>query len=306
MHSDNRTPGDGAGAGAAGAAPRVDFSGNHPDHADVASLLPAHPAATLIVFGPAPERAPHPAPHSAPHPVPPSPPLLMVRRARAMAFAPGAAVFPGGRVDADDWLLGQRLVEDHGLAPDDAAARVAAIRETLEETGLAVGLTAAEAPVPAADLRARLLAGAALSAQLDAHRLTIDPHVLTPFARWRPNHAHARMFDTRFFIAAAPQPLPALSPDGRESSALFWITAADALRDADADRLPIIFPTRRNLERLAQFADFAAALRSAATYPPRRITPFEVVADDGRRHLVIRSDCGYPVTSEPIETALRG
>src|SRR3546814_11885641 len=62
--------------------------------------------------------------------------ILMVKRSAAMVFAAGAVVFPGGRIDPDDHVVAAR----HGFAADDidGAARVAALRETLEETGLAV------------------------------------------------------------------------------------------------------------------------------------------------------------------------
>lgn len=83
----------------------------------------AIPAATLVIMRPSPQGEPDE--------------LLMVKRAKTMAFAAGAVVFPGGRIDPDDYRVAAR----HGFAPDDAeaAARVAALRETLEETGLAVG-----------------------------------------------------------------------------------------------------------------------------------------------------------------------
>src|SRR5436190_15559166 len=54
------------------------------------------------------------------------PELLMVERAGSMAFAAGALVFPGGRIDDADRLLGEKLGAD--------PAAVAAIRETIEET----------------------------------------------------------------------------------------------------------------------------------------------------------------------------
>lgn len=44
--------------------------------------------------------------------------LLMLRRSPAMAFAPGALVFPGGRVDAGDTAFAARL--SSGLAIEDA------------------------------------------------------------------------------------------------------------------------------------------------------------------------------------------
>src|SRR5436305_14361549 len=79
-------------------------------------LPPPIPAATLILMRPAGSRAPE---------------ILMMERAQTMAFAAGALVFPGGRIDADDHASAA------ALAPDlsDAAARIAAIRETIEETG---------------------------------------------------------------------------------------------------------------------------------------------------------------------------
>src|SRR4051812_40501143 len=67
------------------------------------------------------------------------PELLMVERAAGMAFAAGALVFPGGRIDDADLRLGDTLVVE--------PAMIAAIRETLEETAVPVGLS----PVPGAD-----------------------------------------------------------------------------------------------------------------------------------------------------------
>jgi len=60
------------------------------------------------------------------------PELLMVERAEGMAFAAGALVFPGGRIDDAD----RQLAGDLGIEP----AAVAAIRETIEETAVPVGL----------------------------------------------------------------------------------------------------------------------------------------------------------------------
>src|SRR5687768_2756632 len=62
------------------------------------------------------------------------PELLMVERAAGMAFAGGALVFPGGRIDEAD----RRAAARFGLS--DGAARIAAIRETIEETAVAVGI----------------------------------------------------------------------------------------------------------------------------------------------------------------------
>ena len=56
---------------------------------------------------------------------------LLVPRSRRLDFAPGACVFPGGRVDPGDW--------PSGVGTDEmGAARRAAAREAREETGLAL------------------------------------------------------------------------------------------------------------------------------------------------------------------------
>lgn len=89
----------------------------------------AIPAATLILIRDREQGAPQ---------------VLMVERSRDMAFAAGAMVFPGGRIDPSD----------HRLAAEFAtqAPLLAAIRETLEETAIPVGI----APVPSFELAVSL------------------------------------------------------------------------------------------------------------------------------------------------------
>ena len=99
------------------------------------ALPPAIPAATLVIFRDTPAGPPE---------------LLMVERAKAMAFAGGALVFPGGRVDPGDHALAAVL----GSPDNETAARIAAIRETIEEAGLPIGLS----PMPSIQAFERLRA----------------------------------------------------------------------------------------------------------------------------------------------------
>lgn len=260
------------------------------DDDDETGLTPAHPAATLVVFR---EDSAADAPH-----------LLMVRRSQKMKFAAGAAVFPGGRVDPDDFYLAE-LLRGESMATADAAARIAAIRETLEETGLGVGISSRHGVDRLAVVREGLMAEQPLSTLMEDHGARLDLEALVPFARWRPNFAHARVFDARFYLARAEGALPTLSVHSGENSELFWSSAAQTLQRADKGDVDIIFPTRRNLERIAQFATYADAVDSATRFAPRRITPWVEQRGD-RKYLCIRDDCGYPVTHEAFDSAMRG
>jgi len=247
-------------------------------------LPEAIPAATLVIFR---EGAG-------------APELLMVERAKAMVFAGGAMVFPGGRIDAGDHALAELL---GGGA--EIAARIAAIRETIEEAGLPVGLKE-HLPAEALEaMRAGLHAGKPFAEVLAEAGAELDPGPLVPWARWLPAHAHMRRFDTRFYLTELPADAPRATVDATENVRLVWATAQSVLDDADAGKLAIIFPTRRNLERLAQFASFAEAAAHARATPIRTVTPWNETRD-GKEHLCIPADAGYPVTSELITSAMRG
>lgn len=259
------------------------FPPSSQDHAPPPAAIPA---ATLVLFRAGTDGTEH----------------LFVERAATMAFAAGAAVFPGGRIDPGDRAMAMRYPD---LDPDDAAARIAAVRETIEETGVAVGLVPrVEAAVDVGALRRGLAAGAAFGDLLDDAGLVLDLSGLTPFARWCPNFREARNFDTRFYLAAEPPGADA-SVDRTENVSLFWATARNVLDRADAGLVKIIFPTRRNIERLAALTDLDAAIAHANAYPARTITPW-IEARDGVDHLCIPEASGYPVTAVPLAEAFRG
>lgn len=248
----------------------------------------AIPAATLVIMRPSGNDGPDE--------------ILMVKRASNMAFAAGAVVFPGGRVDPDDHLVAERY--GFGEDPAEGAARVAALRETLEETGLGVGLPDLAEP-DLADVRRALLDGTLLSDILAAHGAPIQLGGLVPFARWCPNFKEARTFDTRFYAVAAPPHGHELTVEEAEHSHIFWSSARDTLTLADRGDVSVIFPTRRNLERIAQADDFAGFARHAENYPVELVTPW-IEEREGTPHLCIPGHLGYPVTSEAFEQVRRG
>lgn len=245
------------------------------------------PAATVIVFRRNPEGGPAQ--------------VLILERSGEMRFAGGAAVFPGGRVDEADRTLAATLA--HGLEPEEAAARIAAIRETLEEAGLALGLTGLVTAAKAAEAREMLLEHGALAPVLEHFGWQPDLAALTLWARWCPDWPGA--FDTRFYLADLGTGAVDIAVDDTEHTHMFWSTAAEALEMADSGKISVIFPTRRNLERLALFASFEEARSHAEATPVDTISPLRREID-GVMHLTIPDGLGYPVTSQRLDTVKRG
>jgi len=146
---------------------------------------------------------------------------FLLRRTRALEFAPGACVFPGGSVDERDadpaigetgWAgpspaeFGDLL----GVSPGHARALVcAAVRETFEESGV---LLAGPSPtelvrdtaVLVQDRRSLLDGSASLGELLGRRGLVLRADLLTPWARWITPEVSPRRFDTWFFAAALP------------------------------------------------------------------------------------------------------
>lgn len=242
----------------------------------------AIPAATLIVVRELDGHAPE---------------LLMVERAEGMAFAAGALVFPGGRIDeADRELAGELGIEPPALA---------AVRETLEETAVPVGLSPTPSLAGAAELQAALVSDQPFGALLKSAGLRIDADALTPFARWVPKFHAVRRFDTLFFLARCPpgdwQPQVVEGECARAE----WIGAAEVLERERRGEARLIFPTRRTLERLAQHSSFDEIRADALSHPIEPVTPW-VEERGGEKFITIPANLGFPVTQEKLDGLWRG
>lgn len=225
------------------------------------------------------------------------PELLMVERAAGMAFAAGALVFPGGRIDQADRAFAAEI--------GAAAAAIAAVRETIEETAIPVGLTPLPDATAARALQDALVADTPIADALAAAGLAIDQDALVPFARWVPKFHAVRRFDTLFFAARAPAGRWSPRVIEGECAGAHWLTAAEVLkRDAD-DRARLIFPTRRTLERLALHADFDAIAADARAHAIAPISPW-VEERGGERFITIPAGLGFPVTEERLDGLWRG
>ncbi len=257
--------------------------------ATISELPPAIPAATLVLFD---ETASGPALH------------LMIERSAAMAFMPGALVFPGGRVEPGDREIARSaLVTGVPEDENDAAARVAAIRETLEEVGIATGIRPAPDAALMAAWRQALKQGAAFSALLQHAGRHLGLSALLPYAHWLPKLPAPRRFETRFYLARH-EGGHAAAHDEDEATRHVWLSAAEALEGGRTGRHTLMFPTMANLARLATHPRFALAAAHLASTPVRLISP-SLSEENGVRVLRISEGCGYPLTAHPIRGEVR-
>ena len=245
----------------------------------------------------------------------------MVRRNLRSDFVGGAYVFPGGAVDPHDGgAEAEALCEGRsdaeasallGLPSGGLAYWVAVVRETFEEAGLLLatrpgdpgllGGTGDEERRFAAE-RVAVNAGARRFLDLcrdEGLRLTVgDVHY---FAHWITPRGAPRRYDTRFFVAAAPQGQRAAHSAG-ETIAEVWISPHDALAAHRAGEIEIIFPTIRNLQVIGRFATSAELLEAAALASSAvpAIEP-RVVPDGNGMRIVLPGDPAYerPEVADP-------
>jgi 8-oxo-dGTP pyrophosphatase MutT (NUDIX family) len=205
--------------------------------------------------------------------------VLMLRRSMAASFLPGAYVFPGGVVDAEDaighpdfvsGMTDARASQLLGVTSGGLAYWVAAVRECFEEAGL---LVATQRVVEWRAKRVRWASAIKQSPLLDARRLAahrvalLDQHVsfgqvardesitivadqIVPWSRWITPIGGTRRFDTRFFVTRAPVHSQIGVLDEREMTHAQWFTPDEALANPD---VLLITPTQSALRLLMRF-----------------------------------------------------
>ena len=169
------------------------------------------PAATVIVLRDAPDGIE----------------TLMLHKNSKIAFG-GMWVFPGGRIDAADTVVG-----GDGKPDDLATAAVAAVREAAEEASVSV-----------------------------------DPDGMVWFARWVPPPVMPKRFATFFFAARLEADAGSIAIDDGEITDHEWMRPADAMSRRDGGEIELAPPTWMTLNRLADYADVSAALADLESTDP--------------------------------------
>ena len=211
--------------------------------------------------------------------------VLMMERPKTMRFAPGAYVFPGGKVDAEDMKLWRwrKSITDNRLG-DDIKFKIAALRELYEEAGVCL----LQGRPGAKWSRNRSFIG-----NVERSGRQLDTAALVPFAHWVTPENLPRRFDTQFYIARHNG--THAREDGNEALSLKWANPSDLLLRWEEEKIPLMFPTRLNLMKLSRAKTAGEAIRNARRDPVVRTLPKLRVTKAGVG-LSIPAECGYETT----------
>ena len=174
--------------------------------------------------------------------------LLLMRRPGGADFAPGAYVFPGGTVHAEDSSWGDEIAG-------------AAIRELFEEVGVLLARAGGRfvRDRGCEHVRARLAARDSFGDALRANGLQPALDRLVLLTRWVTPAMLSRRYDARFYIARLPAG-QTVRVQTEEVTDWLWISPERALSEP---AITLVYATRKVLESVAGDADVNSLFRRA-------------------------------------------
>ena len=234
----------------------------------------------------------------------------MLQRTSKAAFLPGAFVFPGGALDADDAspraARRVRGMDDAqastrmGLASGGLAYWFAAARECFEESGILLAWDEKNFPVDPEransleHLREPLNAGSLLFSDfLEQENLFIPAQEIAYYSHWITAPGRARRFSTRFFVACAPTGQHG-AHDESETVHSVWISPREAIERGKRGEIELIFPTRSTLADLAPIPTPRAVFEHARSLGDIEVNAACWALDhEGSQRLFRRADPPY-------------
>jgi 8-oxo-dGTP pyrophosphatase MutT (NUDIX family) len=225
--------------------------------------------------------------------------LFMVKRHAKIDFAPGALVFPGGALEENDYLPQWRdYLDDTSIPDEEIPWRIAAIRETYEESGILLARNADGTTLEEDYLFEK-------RQELEEHRLTFLELVqnedlrlcvgqMECFANWITPIQSPKRFDTLFYLAPAPQGQDG-EMDGYEVVETLWDSGENILQLAEDGAFTVVFATEMNVSWVTRHSGVDAAMKAAAE---KQVNPvLATVHIEGEKvWLRIPEEAGYGVT----------
>ena len=200
---------------------------------------------------------------------------LLLRRNSALRFAGGNWVFPGGRIDEVDYPV-VTVASDFEISSERpegefAAAKIAAVRETYEETGLA-----------------------------------IDADQLVYLAHWVAPPLMKKRFSTWFFIIKVSESVADLVKiDGSEIHESRWLSPAEVLAKVEDKSMALLPPTIVTITELARYETVDSVINYYHDRLPVVFYPRVHVAEAdsptaGQFTFLYQGDAGYQETDPEV------
>ncbi len=235
--------------------------------------------------------------------------VFMVVRNHEIDFASGALVFPGGKVDKNDYdeKLKNLSYIDEENEFENLPFKIAAIRESFEEANVLFANDNTSNSLVSINRLKNLNKWrqkfnnntASMIEFASMEGLSFSTKNLIPFAHWITPEKMPKRFDTRFYIAEAPKDHEG-EHDGSESIDSIWISPQQALEDCYSNKRTIIFPTRLNLEKLSKSSSVEEALDRARNSKIVTVMP-SISKIEGKAFLTIPDNAGYGLIREPLK-----
>ena len=238
--------------------------------------------------------------------------VFMMERTTAVEFAKGMHVFPGGALDPSDHHLDMASrccglddqVASHtlGIEQGGLAYWIAAIRECFEESGLLLGYREDDKILSLGEAEAARLAALRIEMaqnklsfldilQREAVRAATDR--IAYYSHWVTQAGRPRRYDTRFFVAQAPEGQTALQ-DNHETVGQLWVRPEQAIEMQRMGQLSMMFPTIKTLESLTPFKQVEELMEYARKPRPKQVmSPVTGVGRTGEAHILIPGDFAY-------------
>lgn len=242
------------------------------------------------------------------------PEVLMLQHHAKEAGAAGAYGFPGGMLQADDYIPAA-LALSRGVSLEAAAARcadaipapkalglwIAAVRETFEKTGILLAryadgrfweLSPADSVQLTAQRRAMQKGMTTFVNMMHDVERSLATDLLIYFAHWITPENRPLRFSTRVFLARMSSGLTAL-PDAVEVVEQLWITPEAALQRQAQGDMKMMHMSTEILRTLSRFRSAAQAIEQLRDTPVTAVLPKARVQADGTTRMVYPGDEDY-------------
>ena len=199
---------------------------------------------------------------------PGGPEVMLLQRTQSAVFLGGAYVFPGGAIDTADAdpRIQKRCLGTVSADPP-LPYRIAAIRECFEEAGILMACARDGAPLDAARAESLMTwRHKPFVELLEREDLYLPVDALAYYAHWITAPGRSRRFDTRFFLAVAPDGQTG-SHDANETVHHLWIRPAEALERGAKNEIELVFATQQTLHDLKQHPAARAAFEHTLAAP---------------------------------------